>query len=61
MSDSHSSYISTSVIQDYKVNQIEFVCLLPNSTNKLQLHDMGIWPAEGSMVVLTEYKSYNQL
>jgi hypothetical protein len=51
VSDSHSFYISTSVIQDYKVNQIELVCLLPNSTNKLQLHDIGILPAEGSMAV----------
>jgi hypothetical protein len=35
--------ISTLVIQSCKTNQIEFVCLLLNSTDRLQPLDVGVF------------------
>jgi hypothetical protein len=56
--DNLSSHISSSVIQACKANQIEFVCLPPNSTDKLQPLDVGVFgPLKAAWrVILTEYK-----
>ncbi len=63
VSDSHSFYISTSVIQNYKVNQIEFICLpcwtAPTSCIWMTLVSGPLKAAW--RLILTEYKSNNQL
>ena len=41
--DNLSSHLSIEVIDLCRENQIEFVCLLPNSTDKLQPLDVGVF------------------
>jgi len=41
--DNLSSHISGDVIDSCKKNNIEFVCLIPNSTDKLQPLDVGVF------------------
>jgi hypothetical protein len=59
--DNLSSHISSSVIQACMANQIEFVCLPPNSTDKLQPLDVSVFgPLKAAWrVILTEYKGHN--
>jgi hypothetical protein len=56
--DNLASHISPRVIQLCKENDILFVCLPPNSTDKLQPLDVGMFAPlkAGWRRVLTEYK-----
>ena len=59
--DNLSSHISNDVIQACNNNQIEFVCLPPNSTDKLQPLDVGVFRSlkGGWRGVVTNYKEKN--
>ncbi len=41
--DNLSSHLSTRVIDAYRENNIEFVCLPPNATDKMQQLDVGFF------------------
>jgi hypothetical protein len=43
--DNLSSHLSVSIINSCRENNIEFVCLPPNSTDKLQPLDVGVFCA----------------
>jgi hypothetical protein len=57
--DNLASHISPRVIELCKLNNIQFVCLPPNSTDKLQPLDVGVFaPLKAAWrTVLTEYKA----
>lgn len=57
--DNLASHISPAVIDSCKENDIEFVCLVPNSTDKLQPLDVGVFaPLKFAWRdVLQEYKT----
>jgi hypothetical protein len=57
--DNLASHISSAVIQACKDHDIQFVCLPPNSTDKLQPLDVGVFgPVKKAWrVILTEYKT----
>ncbi len=59
--DNLSSHISAEVIQSCRENNNEFVCLPPNSTDKLQTLDVGVFgPVKKTWrKILTEYKATN--
>lgn len=61
LGDNLSSHISIYVIDLCKANDIRFVCLPPNSTDKLQPLDVGVFgPMKAAWrTVLTEYKRKN--
>jgi hypothetical protein len=57
--DNLSSHISAAVVDACRENDIAFVCLPPNSTDKLQPLDVGVFgPLKAAWrAVLTEYKA----
>jgi hypothetical protein len=59
--DNLSSHLSVSVINSCREHNIEFVCLPPNSTDKLQPLDVGVFaPLKAAWrSVLTDYKNKN--
>ncbi len=57
--DNLSSHISAAVVDSCRQNNIAFVCLPPNSTDKLQPLDVGVFgPLKAAWrAVLTDYKT----
>jgi hypothetical protein len=58
LGDNLASHISPAVIQACKTNDISFVCLPPNSTDKLQPLDVGVFSSLKAKwrTILTEHK-----
>jgi hypothetical protein len=61
LGDNLASHISPGVISSCKANNIEFVCLPPNSTDKLQPLDVAVFgPLKSAWrALLTSYKAQN--
>jgi hypothetical protein len=57
--DNLASHISSAVIQACKDHDVQFVCLPPNSMDKLQPLDVGVFGSvkKAWRAILTEYKT----